>query len=387
MTIALEGGTPTLPENWAATWPPKATPEQRDGLLDVLDSGKWGSTAGERVDAFAKEFGEKHGGHGVATTNGTIALTVAMVALGLEAGDEVIIPSYTFVACATAAQLMGVVPVIADIDPDHFHLSRKTIEAALSDKTKAIMAVHIAGAPAPMDEILAVAKEHDLRVIEDSAQAHGAAYNGQPVGSHGDVATFSFQSSKAMTAGEGGILVAKDKAVADRCWSICNVGRVPEGEWYGHHSIGWNLRMTEFQAALLHPWLADLDAQVDHRNQWVERFTASLPEGVRVLPAPEGTTRHSYHLGLLDFGPGADKAWILQALAAENFPVAEGYPGLAHMESITVRARVVPTPNADERREQVGWIVQTQLMSDLDNADLAAAAVTKVMADPRARQA
>lgn len=382
--LAIDGGEPTHDGTWPA-WPPPADDRQRALLGQVLDGGAWGSNTGPLCEQFAHEFAEAHGvGHGVVLANGTIALFVALQAAGVGAGDEVIIPSYTFVACATSVLLLGATPVIAEVDSDHLHLSAATIEDALSERTRAVMVVHLAGSPAPMDEINELALRHGLVVVEDAAQAHGARYRGRPVGSLGTVATFSFQSSKAMTAGEGGLITTHDSAIADRAWSICNVGRERNGAWYGHTSIGWNLRMTEFQAALLIPWLDRLDGEIAQRESFVEALLdelVGLDGAVSVVADPEGTTRNSRHLLMLRLADTREREWIAAALEAEGVPVDLGYPHLGSIDAVAARSRVVGDP--ERGFGELLWLRQPLLMSGAEGAAVVAGALRRVLADPR----
>lgn len=390
--LALDGATPLLEGSWP-DWPPPATDEQRDLLLTVLDSGDWGSTSGQLCATFATRFAARHGcSVGVTNANGTLGLTAALVALGVGPGDEVVVPGYTFVACATSVAMLGAVPVIADVDPRDGHLTAATIEPALSERTRAIMVVHLAGSPCSMDGINALAAARGLPVIEDAAQSHGASYLGRPVGSLGQVASFSFQASKAMTAGEGGILVTDDEELGDVLWSVCNVGRSRHGAWYGHERIGWNLRMTEFQAAVLLPWLDRLDAEVDARNAFCDALATGLAERgghARLAPAPSGTTRDSRHLGMVDLDPydeGVDKQFCLDALAAEGIPRDAGYPGLAGIPAVAAVSRCLPQAGTDRFASAIVWLRQHVLMADPSLADATAAAITRVVRDPRARR-
>lgn len=384
--LAIDGGAPRHVGEWPS-WPPPADAQQRALLNDVLDGGAWGSTTGPLCDRFAQQFADAHRArYGVTVTNGTIALFVALAAAGVEAGDEVIIPAYTFVACASAVLLRGAVPVIADVDPVHLHLSAVTVESALSPRTRAIMVVHLAGSPAPMTPILELARERGLVVIEDAAQAHGAAYRGRPVGALADAATFSFQSSKAMTAGEGGLIVTDDAQLAERAWSLCNVGRVRGGEWYGHETIGWNLRMTEFQAALLLPWLDRLDAEIDRREEFasaLRRHLTATGDEVALVPDPPGTTRNSRHLLMLRLSRQRDRAWIAKALAAERVPVDLGYSHLGGIEAVAAVSRVIGDPAG--AFDDVLWLRQPQLMAGEAEAVAVAEALGRVLADDRSR--
>ncbi|MGP3960366.1 DegT/DnrJ/EryC1/StrS family aminotransferase [Nonomuraea sp. 3N208] len=386
MSLALNGGTPVRTAPWPS-WPPPLDEAQRELVTAVLESGRWGATQGgsacaDLTAAFARRSGVEYG---VAVGNATLGLFAALRGLGVGPGDEVIVPAYTFVASATAVLLAGATPVIADVDPIDLHLSTPAAEAAVTPRTAAIMPVHLAGSPADMDAINAVAARHGLAVVEDAAQAHGATYRGRPVGGLGDAGVYSFQASKAMTAGEGGLIVCRDKAVHEAVWSACNVGRTLDGSWYGHPSVGWNLRLTEIQAALLLPWLDRLDEEIDRRNTFaaaVERELAAIPMPVvTVVPQPPGTTRDSRHLLMLRLHVPFDRSFLLAAMAAEGVPLDGGYPPLGTMPALTeAGARAEPCPAAEAASREVLWVRQQMLMDDPAGATHIAQALAKVLA-------
>lgn len=393
MTLAIDGGTPTFTSGWPQ-WPPKIDDAQRAMLQRVVETGQLGANVGPLCDQFADEFAARHEtAHGVLCTNGTIALFAALRAAEVGPGDEVIIPTYTFVACATSVLLLGAKPVIVDIEPEHMHMSADTIRAAITDRTRAIMAVHIAGSACDMDPIVRLANEHGLFVVEDSAQAHGATYRGRSVGSLAHASTFSFQSSKAMTAGEGGIVCTNDADLAERVWSICNVGRSRGGAWYGHPMIGWNLRMTEMQAALLFPWIPRLGEEIATREEFVTAFRGRLTElgtDADICLDPSGTEVNSRHLLMLRLGHDNDlhfdRQWIIEACEAEGLPLDLGYPGLATMQPlIDGGARPMPTPLFDSVAERTVWIRQSMMMAGEEMAVAAADSLHKVLRDRRAQ--
>ncbi|GAA0944840.1 DegT/DnrJ/EryC1/StrS family aminotransferase [Virgisporangium aurantiacum] len=387
MTLAIDGGTPVRDRPWPA-WPPPLDAEQRRLLLTVVDSGRWGATQGPYSDEFARRFAAAcDAPHGVPLANGTLALFVALRALGVGPGDEVVVPAYTFVACATSVLLAGAVPVIVDVDPVHLHLDADAARAAIGPRTAAVLPVHLAGSPADLDPLLALAARHGLAVIEDCAQAHGAAYRGRPVGGLGDAGTFSFQSSKAMTAGEGGLVVCRRPEVHDRVWTLCNVGRRRGGAWYEHPEVGWNLRLTELQAALLLPWLDRLDAEIDRRNAFARAVSVGLREAgvpVEVVPPPPGTTRDTRHLLMLRLSAPLDPDQgrrVIAAAAAEGLPLGRGYPPLGTVPAVANGpARVTDCPGADAASRQVFWLEQRLLMADLDEATDVVAVLAKVLA-------
>jgi dTDP-4-amino-4,6-dideoxygalactose transaminase len=303
--------------------------EQR--VLQALRSGHWGRLQGAAVERFERRFAAMHGcRHGIAVVNGTVALRVALLAAGIRASDEVIVPPYTFLATASAVVECNAVPVFADIDTATCNLDPEAVAAAITPRTRAIVPVHFAGQVVDMDAFLRLAAAHDLVVIEDAAHAHAASYCGRPAGSLGHMATFSFQSSKNLTAGEGGIVTTNDDELAARCRSIHNCGRVPDGLWYEHHVIAGNYRLGELQGALLDAQLDRLPAQAERRERNGLALTARLAgiPGLAPQHRPAACTRHSYHLVLLRIDEdafGAPRAAVLRALEAEGIPCSAGY--------------------------------------------------------------
>ena len=228
--LALLGGQPVRTRPFTQ-WPIFGDAEEYR-LHAVLRSRRWGRLDGTEVDEFERRFASMHGcTHAIAVTNGTVSLRIALLAAGIQAEDEVIVPPYTFVSTATAVIEANAIPVFADVDTGTFNIDPAAVRAAITPRTRAIIPVHFAGQIADMDALLALADEHRLTVIEDAAHAHGASYRGRPAGSLGHLASFSFQSSKNLTCGEGGVILTNDARLADACRSIHNCGRVPGGVW------------------------------------------------------------------------------------------------------------------------------------------------------------
>lgn len=330
-TLAQNGGTPVRTRPWPK-WPVHDERDER-ALLDTLRSGVWG-IGGKRVGELECAFAALHRARfGVAVCNGTIAIQIALVAAGVEPGDEVITSPYTFMATALAAVEVGAVPVFVDVDPETHNIDPAQIEAAITPRTKAIMPVHIGGRPADMDRILDIARRRGLVVVEDAAQAWGASWRGQPVGPLGAAGTFSFQSSKNMSAGEGGIIVTNDEAVFQRAWSYHNCGRTLGGAWYQHDFPGLNYRLTEFQAALLQVALDRLPGQQALRSEAMKVLDHELPkiEGLKVAPADDRVTGHAAHIYMVRLDPTVlpldrvDRGAFVKALNAEGIPVGPGY--------------------------------------------------------------
>ena len=271
--LAIDGGKPVR-ERPFAPWPYFAR-DEIEAARKVLESGKVNYWTGAEGRQFEKEFAEFVGcDYAVAVANGTVALELALYALGIGPGDEVVVPSRTFIASASCAVMRGAKPVVADIDPVSQNITAETIARVLSPRTKAIVAVHLAGWPCDMDPIKKLARDRGLYVIEDCAQAHGATYKGKKVGSLGDVAAFSFCQDKIMTTGgEGGMLTTSNREIWERAWSYKDHGKSyaevykkdhPPGFRWLHESFGTNWRLTEMQAAIGR-------VQLNKLPQWVEK--------------------------------------------------------------------------------------------------------------------
>src|SRR5688500_8213343 len=326
--LAIDGGTPVRDKPFPK-WPVWDESDEH-AVLETLRSGRWGSSGGgARVEEFSAKFAAyQDAKHGVAVTNGTAALEVALRAAEIGPLDEVIIPPYTFVATATAVLALGAIPVFCDIREDTMLIDAEDAARKVTPRTKAIVAVHIGGQPCDMDAVLALAKKHGLRVIEDAAQAHGGAWKGTQVGALGDAGTVSFQSSKNVTAGEGGMVVTNDGALAERAWSIANVGRIRQGAWYQHELMGWNLRLTEMQGALLLSQFARLPEQYERRGQnaqFLDWELAQIP-GITPPARDERVTGHAHHLYLMRYDAarfgGKARGWFLKAMQAEGIPAS-----------------------------------------------------------------
>lgn len=396
--LALLGGKPVRTRPFTS-WPIFGRTEEKR-LLRVLHSRKWGRLNGSEVAEFEQRFAAAHGcRHGIAVVNGTVSLRIALMAAGIPAGAEVIIPPYTFFSTASAVIEANMIPVFADVDLNTFNLDPKAVEAAITPRTRAIIPVHFAGQPADMRAIMAIAKKHKLLVIEDAAHAHGASYRDKPTGSLGHVASFSFQSSKNMTAGEGGIITTNDDVLADACRSIHNCGRIPTGVWYEHHVISGNYRLGEFQGAVLNAQLDRLETQTQKRDRNGQYLAARLSQipGVHPQVRPADCTRHSYHLFMLRIdGPkfGAPRAAVIKALQAEGIPCAAGYGWSLHHQpmfqnkafgpylpkaSKGLNYRKVNCPNSDLIcREQCVWLEQSIFLGTLADMDYIARAFEKV---------
>lgn len=337
--LAINGGTPVRTTPFGA-WPQFGQAEE-ELLLEALRTGVWGSIDGTYVKRLEVEFAQLQAArHGVTVVNATMGLMVALKAIGIGPGDEVLVPPYTFIATANAALMLGAIPIFVDVDPETLLIDPALIDEAVTERTRAIVPVHHGGSPADMDGVMAAAVRHGLRVVEDAAQAHGAAWRGRPVGAIGDVGVFSFQSSKPITAGEGGIMVTNNDELDELLWSYRNVGRRRGGEWYEHVRIGWNLRMTEFQGAVLLAQMRRMPAQQQQRSEAAAYLTQQLEQisDVVAVKVPDGVTAHSwytYHWRWLgERHGGLPKMRFAEALRAEGVPVFHGYVPLNRNQAV-----------------------------------------------------
>lgn len=289
-----------------AAWPLFAEDEV-DAVTAVLRSGKVNYWTGDIGRSFEREYATYVGTkYAIAVANGTVALELALYAVGIGVGDEVITTSRTYIASASCAVMRGAVPIVADVDRVSQNISVDAIRAAITPRTKAIIVVHLAGWPCDMDAIMALAKEFNLKVIEDCAQAHGAIYKGQQVGSIGHVAAFSFCQDKIIsTGGEGGMMTTNDEAVWERAWAYKDIGRSYDAVYRREHppgfrwlteSFGTNWRLTEMQSAIGRLQLQKLDGWIEKRHQYAAMLTqvfSTIP-AVRVT-LPPSDIRHAYY--------------------------------------------------------------------------------------------
>lgn len=260
-------------------------------LAECIDTG-WISSEGPFVRQFEERFAVRVGRrHGIAVTNGTAALDAAVEALGIGPGDEVILPTFTIISCINQIVRSGATPVLVDSDPLTWNLDVTQIEAKITPRTRAILAVHLYGLPVDMDPVLAIAQRHGLKLIEDAAELIGQTYRGRPCGSFGDLSTFSFYPNKHITTGEGGMIVTDDDALADTCRGLRNLCFQP-GKRFVHERLGWNLRMTNLQAAVGLAQLERLDELVEHKRRMGARYTELLA-GVPGLQLPLPATDYA----------------------------------------------------------------------------------------------
>ena len=396
--LALLGGSPLRTRPWPR-WPARSEDEER-AVLAALRDGDWGGfpLPNERSARFAQAFAVRHDSpFALPVANGTVSLEIALQALGVEPGAEVIVPAYTFEATASAVLFAGAVPVLADVEPDTYCLSPDAVEAAIGQRTQAIVPVHLAMVVADMDRIGEIAARHGLAVLEDCAHAHGARWRGRSVGALGDAGSFSFQTSKLMTAGEGGIVTTRDAKVLDGLHALANCGRQRPGREGDRPVVGHNYRMTDLQAAILEVQLARLDQQHERRARNFELLAAGLREvpGLAPLRVDERITTQAIYQVVLRYDAqawdGLHRDRFVAALAAEGVP-CEGvfYESLAESPLLPPDAARYPAWAAARKhppacpvahraayRESV-WLSHHLLLGEAADVDDILAAIVKV---------
>lgn len=319
----------------------------------TIRSGRWGGFPypGPNTAEFARKFAEIQGGkHAIPMMNGTISMEVALRAANIGWGDEVIVPAYTFQATAAAPMAAGAIPVIVDINPENYCIDPGEVEKAITPKTKAVIVVHIAAQMTDMDAIMDIAQKHDLVVIEDAAHAHGAQWRGKGSGTIGDFGSFSLQSAKILTTGEGGVLLCKDAHMAERVASIIDCGR-PKDAASEQFTMGVNYRWSEIQAALGLAALERFPQQMQERAAMADYLEESLSEvpGIRLLKKDLRQTRHSYYRYVINIDTDffqCNHDVFCYAMSKEGIPVDTGYPVMNRYDLFQPGLSKLPVPSA-----------------------------------------
>jgi dTDP-4-amino-4,6-dideoxygalactose transaminase len=402
--LAILGGEPVRARPFPP-WPQYTEADARR-LQQVLESGNWGGYPfpNTLAEEFAREFAAFQGArYGCAVANGTIALLVALQAAGIRFGDEVIVPAYTWDGTAAAVLFAGGVPVFADIDPDTYCLDVEEVRRAITPRTRAVIPVHLAMRLADMDPLLELAAQHHLAVIEDCAHAHGGQYKGRGAGSMGDAGCFSFQSSKLMTAGEGGAVITSRLDLFELVQSFTNCGRASATDQFKMRVVGSNYRITEFQAALLLGQLERLPEFAERRARNAALLTQALSAipGIRPLPPQPALTRDTIYNYVFQYRPAdarIPRDLFVAALDAEGIPCdgrfyeavyrsdlfparAEDFPQLRLGRAQPVDYRACRCPVAERAAyEESVWLPQFLLLGDERDSDDITRAVAKVMA-------
>jgi len=362
---------------------PVSSEREIELLRQVIESGRWGGYH-EFVGRLEREFSAfAHCAHGVSAMNGTVTMEMALWAAGVGPGDEVIVPAISFVATAMVVSRVGALPVFVDIDPLSFNMDPERAAAAITPRTKAIIAVHFGGAMADMDRLLPLAGEHGLALIEDAAHAHGAEWQGRRAGSLGLAGSFSFQNSKVMTAGEGGMLTTNDAAFAERAWSIMDQGRKPGGGWFFHYVPGSNYRITGLQAAVLLAQFERLPEQICRRTRNAALLRAELSdvEGLafQTLPKPQNANSWYLLLGRIDARRGRTRDEFHRELTASGVPCTPFYPHPLYGNPLYRQGgcRVEPCPVAETCVADAFWLPHRALLGDEETTREVAAAMRR----------
>jgi dTDP-4-amino-4,6-dideoxygalactose transaminase len=406
--LALFGGKPTRTEPYPA-WP---VHDERDiaAVTAVIQSGQWGGYPypGPQTAEFARRFADlQGGGYAVPMMNGTVTMEVALRAANIGWGDEVIVPAYTFQATAAAPMAAGAIPVIVDIDPETYCIDPQAVERAITGQTKAVIVVHLGAEMADMDAVLDIAERHNLIVIEDCAHAHGAKWRGRGAGTLGHFGSFSLQSSKTLTAGEGGVLLCRTAQLAERAASIIDCGR-PKDTAEENYTMGANYRMTELQAALGNVAIERFPEQAQQREAMAAYMDEALSEvpGVRLLKRDPRHTTRSFYRYVFAIQPevfGAEHEAVCAALEAEGIPCWTGYAAMHHYDLFQPRLSKLPVPNAFPERfdlaalrlpeaeraceREAVWLDEAIFRAGRAGVDDAVAALKKIQAHSEERRA
>jgi len=334
MKLAIDGGEPAAGKLHELIPPwPTADEEAKRAVLEVLDGHDWCRIYDySRVRKFEIAFANYHdASHAIGVANGTVALELALIASGVRAGDEVLVPALTFIASASAVACIGAIPIFVDSDPETLAISPKDAGNRITDRTKAIIGVHYGGYPVDFDALKPLANRNGLMLIEDCAHAHGTEWKGRKVGAIGDAGGFSFQASKSLAAGEGGVVLTDSDQIAEMGTLIHNIGRVVGKPGYMHQILSSNYRMTELQGALLLSLMRHLPWQTEYKHEVGEYLATKLREigGVDPLKRDERITKRGYYFFIVrynseEFG-GLDRDSFIRALNAEGVPCGAGY--------------------------------------------------------------
>lgn len=380
--LALHGGRPVRQTPFPP-WPVSG-PREEELLRQALFADQWGGYH-EFVSQFEQLFARLHdASFGIATANGSLALELALEAAGVGQGDEVIVPAHSFIATAMAVSRVGAVPVFVDIDRETFNLDASLVERALAPETKAIIVVHFGGLMADMDELEALAGRRRLILIEDAAHAHGAEQHGRRAGGIGLGGAFSFQNSKPMTAGEGGILISSDADFAARARSLANCGRRPEGGWFEHFEKATNLRLTAFQAAVLLAQLDRLGDQIRLRSNNRQALEEGLDvPGLSWQRKPGQTAVHTHYLlpGWIDEDAfGAPRDVFVEALNAEGAPCRPFYPMPLYANPVYQKLphRLTDCRVAEDASRRAFWLPQQVLLGTPEDTQDVVRAIVKI---------
>ena len=398
--LAINGGPKAAAALESIVWP-RLQPQDVAAVERAVKDNYWGGLGDDNLPnrVFEREFTKYCGAkHGITVANGTVSLELSLRAGGIRPGDEVIVPAITFIASATAIVSAGALPVFADVDPDTCQISAESVESLITPKTRGIIVVHYGGYMADMDAITGVARKHGLIVVEDCAHAQGSQWRGRGAGTLGEFGSYSFQHSKSLSAGEGGIVLTDDDALFERAVLMMNIGRKQGQAGYGHYLSASNWRMGGLQAALLLSQFQRFPEEAEERNRngnYLRNELGKIP-GLKVLKEDGRLTRHGYYFAVIkfdekEFGCSRDK--FREAIAAEGADVGTGYdrpiykePAFAYenLRPLLHESIAIPDynglclPNAEEWAATQITTGQARLLGDGTNAELLVRTIKKI---------
>lgn len=371
---------------------PCADEKEESAINRVLQSACWWRNGGTETKKFETEFAKYQDCiNGVSVANGTIAIEAALKALDIGSGDEVIVPDFTFYSTVSAVLSVGAVSVIVDVSPETFCIDADEVEAAITDKTKAVIVVHMAGNISDMDRLQEIAKKHNVHLIEDAAHAHGAEWNGKKAGSFGTVGTFSFQNAKLMTAGEGGMITGNDADLLNRLFLEVNCGRAEGDTDYEHVLIGTNARLSEFQGAILRVQLQRLPEQIAVREKNYQYLVQRLEtiQGIKVQTVDSGMTRHPHYMIMFYYDSeqfnGATRMEFIQYLKTCKLPVNRAYKAIHELPIFAMLpenawrfgGNGISCPHTKDISENVVCLAHNILLGDESLMDYIVECITK----------
>ncbi len=393
MTLAIDGGTPIRAHDYPA-WPHFDENEER-ALLRSLHQGTWWRATGTENAQLEQEFAAFHNAaHAVTVANGTVALEIALQSGGIGPGDEVIVPAFTFISTAMAAQRIGAIPIAVDVLPDSYCIDPDQIETFITDKTKAIIPVHMSGHFCDMPRIVKIAERHNLLVVQDAAHAHGAVGpNGKGVGDWGTMACFSFQNFKLMTAGEGGIITCPTKEMREKAFLISNCGRPADDRNYQHVTVGVNARLPEFSASVLRAQLQRLEKQTITREANARLLSSLLEDDHRlqIQGHTEQAQVHPHYMYIITLENrtrnNIDRHHFVECLKAEGLPAFVAYQALYRIPcfnmqptaGIPLEQYALRCPVTEHIAARGIWLHHRALLGDEGDTRDVAAAITKVL--------
>ncbi len=392
--LAINGGIKVKSKPFPK-WP-QSTERELELINDVVTSGNWWRMTGDKVETFEEKFAKQHEvKYCLGVTNGTHAIELALATLGIGRGDEVIVPAVTFISTGSSVIYSNATPVLVDIETDTFCMSPETFENAITKRTKAVIPVHMAGHTCDMEKICAIAKKHNIKVIEDAAHGHGGECNNKKIGSFGDCAIFSFQNGKIMTCGEGGALITNDEEIYKKAYLIHGVGRPKNDRVYEHSILGSNYRMNEFQGAILIAQMERLNEMNKRRHEnallldnYLSDVEGITPQGYRSYETLITHYMYMFYYNENAFN-GLSRKKFVDSLIAEGVPAFICFPVLSDTKFFKDQnfenridyyniEKEADLTNARKIAEQVVWLPHFTLLGDAQDVIEIANAIKKI---------